>query len=53
MMSKYDGTDPDTTGVVESPNELNESARAINPPGIFGAGGISLLAKEITLDLQN
>ncbi|WP_281558322.1 di-heme oxidoredictase family protein [Thalassomonas sp. RHCl1] len=53
MMTLYDGTDPDDSGVVEAPFELNESARAINPPGIFGAGGISLLAKEITLDLQN
>ena len=53
MMSQFDGTDPDTSGVVQAPTELNESAKAINSPGIFGDGGVALLAKEITLDLQN
>ena len=39
------------TGVYEGVTET--TGRVINPPFIFGAGGIELLAKEMTRDLQN
>ncbi len=38
--------DPDGNGVVDT------TGRVINPPFLFGAGGIELLAKEMTRDLQ-
>ena len=38
--------DPDGNGVMET------TGRVINPPFIFGAGGVELLAKEMTRDLQ-
>ncbi len=36
----------------KSPNAANYNGRAINPPFLFGSGGVELLAKEMTRALQ-
>ncbi len=36
----------------KSPNAANYNGRAINPPFLFGSGGVELLAKEMTQSLQ-
>jgi len=45
-VTKFDLTDQDNDGVA------NINGRAINPPFVFGSGGVELLAKEMTVDLQ-
>ncbi len=37
----------------KSPNAANYNGRAINPPFLFGSGGVELLAKEMTKSLQD
>ena len=46
VMAKVTWVDP-TSG-----DEENFNGRFINPPFVFGSGGVELLGKEMTLDLQ-
>lgn len=46
VMAKVTWVDPTSEG------EENFNGRFINPPFVFGSGGVELLGKEMTLDLQ-
>ena len=46
VMAKVTWVDPTSGG------EENFAGRFINPPFVFGSGGVELLGKEMTLDLQ-
>ena len=46
VMAKVTWVDPTSRG------EENFAGRFINPPFVFGSGGVELLAKEMSLDLQ-
>lgn len=46
LTTKLDASDEDGDGIT------NTTGRIINPPFMFGAGGVELVAKEMTRDLQ-